>query len=241
MRPYTIFCFPFAGGSRYSFLNFAASFHPAIELRLLESPGHGNRFAEPLLYSMQDIAGDLYEQVMKAARGPFAFWGHSMGAITAFLVSQLLQQNGGPLPAVLFASGSTGIPAEKKEGGIHTMSAENFWEAVIALGALTNEILSDDGMKRLIEPVLRADLTAIENFGIPHPSPVAIPVVTMNGDMDNRESVIHQRAFTPWDQLSQHTHTNVTMKGDHFFIYQNILEMKLFFTKSMEKICQRRY
>lgn len=234
MHPYTIICFPFAGGSRYSFLNFKECFKPEFELQLLESPGHGNRFNEPLLYAMEEIVQDLSRQVLELRTSRFCFWGHSMGAVTAYLVTQLLRNNGGPLPSVLFASGSSGIPLEKKEDGVHTMSATRFWEAVIALGGISAELIEDDNMRRLIEPVLRADLMAMENFHLPQPVKLPVPVLTINGDEDNRSAAtVHYRAFTPWDQLSPSHTTGTLLKGNHFFIYRNMPELKQVFMRSL--------
>lgn len=82
-----IFLFPFAGGSsliynKWKFKNFDV--HP------VEYSGHGFRYQEALAESMEDVVGDAASQIRQVLSDgeEFVLFGHSMGGLVAWLLSQ---------------------------------------------------------------------------------------------------------------------------------------------------------
>ncbi len=112
MKP-TIWCFPFAGASYYSYRPLFKNIENSFTIKYLELPGRGNRMNEPLLYSYDDILDDIYKQVKGEIEEPYIFFGHSMGAQLAFDTTHLLLSERNLKPLKLVVSGR-GAPAVVK-------------------------------------------------------------------------------------------------------------------------------
>jgi medium-chain acyl-[acyl-carrier-protein] hydrolase len=100
-----LFCFPYAGGGSSIFRTWAASLPSYVEVYAANLPGRGARIAEPpfthISTMVESIADDLRPHLGK----PFAFFGHSMGAIIGFELARLLRREDSPGPLHLFVSG----------------------------------------------------------------------------------------------------------------------------------------
>jgi len=105
-----LFCFPFAGGSYYSYYPLKRFLNPRINLIPLDLPGHGRRMQEPLLSDLNDMCNDVYKQIDGELDNPYAFLGHSMGALIGYLLTQKITRMGFPGPSHLFATGRQGPP-----------------------------------------------------------------------------------------------------------------------------------
>lgn len=234
MHPLVIYCFPFAGGSIYSFLHIKRLFEPEIDLRLLELPGHGNRFHEPLLYSVNEMIPDLTAQIMRNPESYCCFWGHSMGAQLAYLSAYHLQQQGMQAPGTIFVSGSSGVPVEKKQNAVYQMEPAEFWEEVIALGGVSPDIIADPFSKNYVEPILRADFKAMEDFYFIAPPVLDIPFIVINGTTDPVHNTrFNHRQVVHWEQLQSQTLRKYNIEGGHFFIYEDPLKLKTIFLQNI--------
>ena len=111
----TVFLIPFAGGSAYAFRPLVQSLSGAVRCVPVELPGRGARAREPLAPDFETLAADVTARVsadVAAHPGvPFVLFGHSMGAMLAWLVARALRRARAPGPRHLLVSGSTGRPA----------------------------------------------------------------------------------------------------------------------------------
>src|SRR5687767_7376567 len=85
-----LFCFPYAGGAAYIYRSWGDTLPSLVEVCAVQLPGRGTRMSEKPL-------SDLSQVVAEAARGlqnyfdrPFAFFGHSMGALISFELARQL-------------------------------------------------------------------------------------------------------------------------------------------------------
>jgi surfactin synthase thioesterase subunit len=60
-----VFCIPFAGGSKYSYVSFSKLASKNLHFILLELPGRGARTNEPLLADIHTLADDVFHQIKK--------------------------------------------------------------------------------------------------------------------------------------------------------------------------------
>lgn len=87
-----LYCFPYAGAGHTVFQHWRAGLMGNIELALVKLPGRGARFSEPRADSLNELAEVLAWEIAQAsvAGVPFAFFGHSMGALLAFETARKL-------------------------------------------------------------------------------------------------------------------------------------------------------
>lgn len=218
-----LFCFPFAGGSKYSFVEFEKKCPKNLELFPIDYPGRGARFQEALLTSMEDLVKDAFEQIKGHLNQPFAFYGHSMGTVVAVLLYWKLKEAKLPLPRHLYLSGRGGPATENTDRDWHKLPQQAFYEKLKVLGGSPKEVLEDTRLMEIIEPIVRADFQAIESFTYRKLESSSIPLTVMIG---KEEETTKADALT-WQAISDQPMELLEFDGGHFFIFQeakNILK-----------------
>lgn len=215
MKP-TIWCFPFAGGSYYSYKTLFKDIEQSFEIRFLELPGRGNRINEPLLYRYDEVLDDIFSQIKDQIQEPFILFGHSMGAQLAFDTTNLLSSRFGLKPLRLIVSGR-GAPAAIKMKRRSDLPRPEFTTALQNLGGIPPEILNDPEFFGFFEPILRADFQAIENYQYAEEQPLDIPILALIGD-DEETTIDEARA---WKEVTTASFELKIFGGGHFFILEH--------------------
>lgn len=229
-----LICFPFAGGSAYSYASFQQFVPNNIKLITVEPPGRGKRIDQPLLPDIQSIANDVYDQVKPLLKEPYAFYGHSMGTIVAYLITKRIIKEGLPQPLHLFVSGRMGPSAKDNEPHIHHLPQNEFREKLKEIGGSPDEFLDDDNLMSFFEPILRADFRSNELYeyeGIT--APFDIPVTVMIG----KEEKINEYEAMAWQQETTKPIEVYWFSGGHFFILDHVQEiMRIIGNKLKERL-----
>src|SRR3978361_134198 len=90
----TLFCLPFAGGSKYSLYFLKKVLPHNISCHFLEYPGRGTRIKEDFAEGISELVDDAYIQIAPLLEKPYAIYGHSMGAKAAYLLAQRIREEG---------------------------------------------------------------------------------------------------------------------------------------------------
>jgi len=215
-----LYCFPFAGGNAYSYRGLGESLGRVV-VTTFELPGRGRRFREPSLHDLDAMVEDLYRQVRPGLRRPYAFYGHSLGASLAYLLTRRTIAEGDLPPRYLFVSGQKG-PAVGKDETRHLLPKEAFRDMLIDLGGCPPEILAEPELFDLFEPVLRADIAALATRRYEAADPLDVPIQVMTGrgdDVSEQDAMQWQRETTREIRLAQ-------FPGGHFFIHQHWSEIR---------------
>src|SRR5688572_18575116 len=101
----SLFCFPYAGGTATMFQQWRHSLPDTIEVCPVQLPGRGNRLADERFTSVGPLVEALAEDLGAYMDRPFAFFGHSMGALVGFELARLLRRRQSAEPVHLFVSG----------------------------------------------------------------------------------------------------------------------------------------
>lgn len=211
-----LFCFPFAGGSKYSYTLFQRYASPRLELVPVDLPGRGGRFADALLTDMDAIVDDVFQQIRNGLDKPYAFYGHSMGTVIAYQLLEKLEEQNLRLPEHLFLSGRGGPATEKTDRNWNELPSAAFRQKLMELGGSPKEVLEEESLMSFLEPILRADFKAIEQFTYPSVKPRPIPVSVTIGS-DEMTTLADAEA---WQEISlQPIELNV-LPGGHFFIFE---------------------
>ncbi|MDP6582372.1 MAG: thioesterase domain-containing protein [Vicinamibacterales bacterium] len=79
-----LICFPYAGGGASAFRGWGERLCAGVELVAVQLPGREDRLAEVPFTRLDTLISALSDELGPALDRPFAFFGHSMGALTAF-------------------------------------------------------------------------------------------------------------------------------------------------------------
>lgn len=220
-----LFTFPYAGGHSLAYRFMEPHIGSDITLIQLEPPGRGKRAKEPLLFSMEEITDDLFRQIHSMAQGQeYVLFGHSMGALMAYLVLIKVMEQGVKLPKHLILSGKES-PSVKHitantENPKHNQPKEEFWAYIESLGALPPEIKQHTELMEYVEPIVRADIQALETYVYQKPEqPFSVPVTVLFGLEDAETSI---EKLTPWKDETSGPFRMIPFPGGHFFIVDHV-------------------
>lgn len=208
-----LFLFHFAGGSRYSF-EFLTPFLADFEIIALELPGRGDRVKENLTKDFEKAAADLLSQVLGFRKDPnFIFYGHSLGALLAFRVCQLLEDRNIP-PAYIVVSGNPG-PGIDPDKNMHELGDEDFIAELKSLGGIPEEIFEDSNTLSFFLPILRSDFELANKIKLELKSRINTPIYAVMGDKEE-----HVGEITNWKNFTTVDFQFRIFEGSHFFIYE---------------------
>ncbi len=210
-----LFCFSYAGGGGAAYRPFALGMPAAIEAVAVQLPGRENRLREAPLTSVPAIVEALLPHIAAGADRPFAFFGHSMGALVAFEVARALRDRGLATPARLFVSARRAPHLMECDPPLHPLPDEPFIAEIDRrYGGIPAEILQHRDILELLLPTMRADMTAIETHRhVPGPA-LDCPIHVFGGTGDTRAQ---REVLAPW---REHTHAPVQVQqfaGGHFY------------------------
>lgn len=216
MSNINLFCFPFAGGGKQSYRRISEIAPDFITMIPIELPGRGTRISEALLYSLDEMVEDIFNQIRLKIKSPYAIYGHSMGGLLSYLVSKFIIEKCMPKPDYLFITGCS-APSSKRDLNKHLLPKNEFIRELGKLGGSSDEILFNEDLMNFFEPIIRADFKAVETYRYRYTSPFDIPLTIITGEDED---------IQPGDILAWQNETTAICKikklpGKHFFIFQN--------------------
>jgi medium-chain acyl-[acyl-carrier-protein] hydrolase len=143
---------------------------------------------------------------------PFAFFGHSMGAVVAFELARELRRRGKPLPRVLIASGARAPQFRRGHVPGPAPSRAEFLEQLRRLGGLPTD---DPALLRALLPTMEADATLYRHYVYTEGELFAFPVCAYGGAEDVNITAEHLRG---WGEQTTGPFRVRTFPGGHFYL-----------------------
>jgi medium-chain acyl-[acyl-carrier-protein] hydrolase len=210
-----LYCLPYAGGSARVFQSWRNILPPDISLVGVEYPGRGGRISELAIDRIDILAGQLVDALAEAPPGPYALFGHSMGALAAFEMSHQLASRRAPAPILLAVSGHGAASLPSSDNPVHASPDDAFLARLRELNATPPEVLEMPDLLELMLPILRADFCAAETY-VPVQRPkLGIPIIAYGG---LRDPDVHRDQLLAWQNETTARCTVRMFPGDHFFL-----------------------
>ena len=179
-----LFCFPFAGGGAAVFRSWQRQLE-GVAVCPVQRPGRGARMAEEPCFRLPQLAVSACDALRPAMVPPFALFGHSFGALLAFEIARELRRRGAPGPDHLFVSGRRAPRLPEPAPPLHGLpDAEFVAEIRHRFDGIPPAILQEPELLRLLLPVLRADMAALETYEYREEEPLACPISAFGGEDD---------------------------------------------------------
>jgi medium-chain acyl-[acyl-carrier-protein] hydrolase len=211
-----LFCFPYAGGSASTYLNWADALPAGVELCAVQLPGRGERRAEPSYDRLEALVERLVEVLAPYLTVPFAFFGHSMGGVVSFELARSLRRLGLRQPAGLFVSARRAPGCPAREPPLHDLPDDEFVAEVRRLNGTPDELLRNPDLMKLVMPSLRADFAICETHVHLPEAPLGCPIHVFGGDSD---PYVDRADLMGWREHTDAACTVRVFAGDHFFIH----------------------
>lgn len=215
-----LFCFPFAGGGSAFFRGWNAAVGPEVSVLPIVLAGRESRLHETPIDCFHHLVDALYESLTPHLQTPFAFFGHSMGAVLAFELTRRLRKNGNALPLALLVSGARAPQFRKGHVAPPEPSDAQLIEQLRAVQAPGSPLLEKPELLRLFLPALRADTRAYRGYAYEDCSALALPIFAYGGKEDPQVSMEHLQA---WQDQTNESFAVRTFPGGHFFLRSSAL------------------
>jgi medium-chain acyl-[acyl-carrier-protein] hydrolase len=213
--PLRLFCFPFAGGGTLLYRSWMEALKPHAAICPACLPGRESRLNEPAIGRMEALLEALAREIEPHLSTPFAFYGHSMGAIIAFELARLLQRNGRPLPRALYVSGARAPQFRLGHQPPPEPSDSELMEQLRKLEGMPREVLENPALLGVAMPALRADTRLYRNYVYQPGRPLQMPVYAYGGTTDPN---VQRRHIEAWKEQTAGQFTSREFAGGHFFI-----------------------
>ncbi len=218
-RPYAtvrVICLPYAGGGAAPFRQWARQFSYRIEFSVLQLPGRENRAGEPFLRDMAEVVRAVGPCLARASDKPFVLFGHSVGALMAYELTQWLHHLGERGPAHLIVAGKRAPHLPLPREPLHELNDERLIAKLRQLNGTPQSVLDSRELMELLLPRLRADFAINETYRYAAAEPLACPM-TVFGGVDDPETSLD--ALEAWRLHSKGPFEQRLFNGDHFFVH----------------------
>jgi medium-chain acyl-[acyl-carrier-protein] hydrolase len=147
---------------------------------------------------------------------PFAFFGHSMGALISFELARLLRREGRDQPRHLFLSGSNAPQLCSTDRPIHDLPTTELIEELRRLNGTPREVLEHPELMALMLPIIRADMAVCETYAY-KPEPPLDSAISAFGGLQDLE--VPREGVRAWETQTTTSFAMWMFEGDHFFLH----------------------
>lgn len=210
-----LFGFPFAGGAASFFRPWAFEMPKTIEFCAIQYPGRESRIIEPAFTRLTLMVQTLAPIILPLLQTPFAFFGHSMGALISFELVHQLRHLRAPLPVALIISGCPAPQIPKHKSPIHLLPSDEFLRSVSEFNGAPSGAFLEKELVELMQPTLRADFELYETYVYADKPPLDCPILACGGIQDRHVSANDLEA---WREQTSNLFTLRMFSGDHFFL-----------------------
>jgi medium-chain acyl-[acyl-carrier-protein] hydrolase len=208
-----LFCFPYSGANATIYSSWADSLPGSIEICAIQYPGHGNRIGDRLRYHVDDLIESILPDVTTRLDIPYAFFGHSLGALVGYEISKKLPTQGSLVHVFVSAHRAPQIPDPNPT--LHNLDDLTFLDRIVKLGGMEKELIQSKELVEIILPILKADFTICENYQFQDKYILDCPVSVFGGLED---LYISRNDLLAWKELTSRAFSLRMFPGDHFFI-----------------------
>lgn len=211
-----LFCLPFAGSGATVYANWAESLPDTIELCPIQLPGRETRFRENAHDRLTPLVQELEQALRPYLDKPFAFFGHSLGALIAFELTRRLRRFAAPLPVHLFVSARRAPHLPDPDSALHQLPDDAFVDGLQRrYNAIPDVILQDPEYLQLFLPTLRADFAVVETYAYHEEPALDCPITGFCGREDSRAT---PEAMAGWQSHTRAAFHLETFPGGHFYL-----------------------
>ncbi|AXE29468.1 hypothetical protein DK842_05865 [Chromobacterium phragmitis] len=234
-----LYCFPYAHMPTTVFKGWQELMPDHVEVRPIELPGRGDRWRERPVQDVWTVASTLTQMLGDELDQPFAVYGHSAGALMAYVWSLHLRASGLPLPRHLFAAAFS-APGAGENPVIRDMRATyvrhglprmptlddicepNAGPLIATLIDALEHSMREAGLFNFSRDLIHAQLPSlvatfemVEAFRMQRVPPLPIPISALHGVQDIQVEESDVRA---WRKLGNAGFELLRFEGNHLFM-----------------------
>jgi medium-chain acyl-[acyl-carrier-protein] hydrolase len=186
-----------------------------VETLAVQLPGRETRLRERPMNNIGAIADEVALRIAPLLDRPFAFFGHSMGALVAFETAKRLGL-AGKTAAMLFVSGREAPHLSLDRERFEDLPDDEFIGAMDRkYGGVPALLKEDQEFRDLYLPPLRADVAAVTQYRHAGGPPLTCPIHVLGGVSDCSAPA---ESLSAWEQHTTDRCTVHLFPGGHFYV-----------------------
>src|SRR5262249_21000644 len=130
------------------------------------------------------LADDALGAVLPRLDGPYALFGHSLGALVAFELARRLKHLYQRPAAHLFVSGHCAPQLPPQPDNDYKLAMPHCVDRPRQLAGTPDEVRADPELLALVAPILRADFEASDTYQYRPAPPLDCPITVFGGHVD---------------------------------------------------------
>jgi len=209
-----LFCFAHAGAGASTFHGWPELVGPGVQVTAVQLPGREDRIRERAHEDLEALLGELVPVLAGAVDGPYALFGHSMGALVAYEAARRLVVQGVPAPVHMFASALGAPHAPYRTRYVSTLPEKEFKRAMVTMSGLPKEAVQEPAFLSLLLPTLRADFRLCESYEHVDSAPLPCRLTVLTGADDD----VAPLDLALWRELNTGRFRIRVIDGDHHFV-----------------------
>jgi surfactin synthase thioesterase subunit len=217
-----LFCFHHAGGGASAFRGWQDVLAPGIAVYPVQLPGREGRVRERRITDLTTVVTEIEEALGPWLDRPYAFYGHSMGALIAHALTGRLLVAGKRLPERLLVGAFPGPMLGAPLAGVPDMSDEALTDLLVRIGGMSDTVRRYPDWRAAAIALLRADLRICHGPWPPTSPELPVPIEVFTGSDDPLVSAEDVAAWARHGSAGVRTHL---LPGGHFFLHDAATEL----------------
>jgi len=209
-------CFAHAGAGSQVYFGWPRRLPAEIDVWAILPPGHERRLREPLPWQLDALADGAADALRSRLDGPYALFGHSLGALVAFETARRLRDDVGE-PVRLFVSGRGGPRLPLSRPPMHRLPEAEFLQRLREFDGMPEAVLRTPELLSLLMPILRADMGAYETYQYTAESPLDCPISAYGGSDDPQ---VDRNQLEAWQAETTGPFEVRQFSGTHFYLHE---------------------
>jgi medium-chain acyl-[acyl-carrier-protein] hydrolase len=186
-----------------------------VEVCPVQLPGREARLMEAPFNRLSTLVQAAAQALLPYLEKPFAFFGHSMGALVSFELARQLRRQHDLAPAYLFVSGRLPPQMADHSGPTYDLPDAQFMEMLLNLNGTPKEVLEHPALMELMLPMLRADFEVCQTYRYVEELPLNCPLTVFGGLQDETD----RKSLETWREQTTASFSLRMLPGDHFFLH----------------------
>jgi medium-chain acyl-[acyl-carrier-protein] hydrolase len=180
----------------------------------VQLPGREDRIREPAYDRLDGLLDELVPALAGALGGPYALFGHGMGALIAYEAARRLVALGAPPPLHLFAS-ALGAPHAPYRGSyVSSLPDPEFKRAMVSMSGLRAGVAKEAAFLNPLLPTLRADHRLRETYEYADGAPLDCRLTVLTGADDD----VPPMDLALWRELNTGPFRIRVIDGDRHYV-----------------------
>jgi surfactin synthase thioesterase subunit len=205
-----LFCFHHAGGGAAFFIPWAAALPARIELVAIRLPGRESAFSQPRFADLGSAVDAVTAAIQPWLDRPFAFFGHSLGALIAYRAAHSLDRK----PCHLFCSAFR-APHLPRSNLLSQLPDADLVANLKKHGGISDAVANHAELLGLMIPLFRDDLRLAGLYVHDDAPPLDSPITAMAGEQDQLAPIAE---LAGWERHTRGSFRLLTYPGSHFYL-----------------------